>query len=111
MLTLSDMRNKTANAGADAKRGLFGKKTKNGSPWDESVPEKDRLVNLMKAFEDLDINDFVRKYTNKSVEIKEPAEHEMQEIFASMNKTDAASQKMNCESCGCSSCLNMSRAG
>ena len=64
MLTLSDMRNKTANAGADAKRGLFGKKTKNGSPWDESVPEKDRLVNLMKAFEDIDINDFVRKYTN-----------------------------------------------
>ena len=105
MLTLSDMRNKTANAGADAKRGLFGKKTKNGSPWDESVPEKDRLVNLMKAFEDLDINDFVRKYTNKSVEIKEPAEHEMQEIFASMNKTDAASQKMNCESC-----RNMARA-
>ena len=110
MLTLSDMRNKTANAGADAKRGLFGKKTKNGSPWDESVPEKDRLVNLMKAFEDLDINDFVRKYTNKSVEIKEPAEHEMQEIFASMNKTDAASQKMNCESCGYSSCRNMARA-
>ena len=31
------------------------------------------MVNLMKAFEDLDINDFVRKYTNKSVEIKEPA--------------------------------------
>lgn len=110
MLTLSDMRNKTANAGADAKRGLFGKKTKNGSPWDESVPEKDRLVNLMKAFEDLDINDFVRKYTNKSVEIKEPAEHEMQEIFVSMNKTDAASQKMNCESCGYSSCRNMARA-
>ena len=110
MLTLSDMRNKTANAGADAKRGLFGKKTKNGSPWDESVPEKDRLVNLMKAFEDLDINDFVRKYTNKSVEIKEPAEHEMQEIFASMNKTDAASQKMNCESWGYSSCRNMARA-
>ena len=107
MLTLSDMRNKTTNAGADAKRGLFGKKTKNGSPWDESVPEKDRLVNLMKAFEDLDINDFVRKYTNKSVEIKEPAEHE---IFASMNKTDAASQKMNCESCGYSSCRNMARA-
>ena len=64
----------------------------------------------MKAFEDLDINDFVRKYTNKSVEIKEPAEHEMQEIFASMNKTDAASQKMNCESCGYSSCRNMARA-
>ena len=34
----------------------------------------------------------------------------MQEIFASMNKTDAASQKMNCESCGYSSCRNMARA-
>lgn len=42
MLTLSDMRNKTANAGADAKRGLFGKKTKNGSPWDE--PYRRRIV-------------------------------------------------------------------
>lgn len=110
MLTLSDMRNKMTNAGADTKRGLFGKKAKNGSPWNESVPEKDRLANLMKAFEGLDINDFVRKYTNKSVEIKEPAEHEIQEIFASMNKTDAASQKLNCESCGYSSCRNMARA-
>lgn len=110
MLTLSDMRNKTTKAGTDTKRGLFGKKAKNGSPWDESVPEKDRLANLMKAFEGLDINDFVRKYTNKSVEIKEPAEHEIQEIFASMNKTDAASQKLNCESCGYSSCRNMARA-
>ena len=27
-----------------------------------------------------------------------------------MNKTDAASQKMNCESCGYSSCRNMARA-
>lgn len=110
MLTLSDMRNRAADAGTGAKKGLFGKKAKNGSPWDESVPEKERLANLMKAFEDLDINDFVRKYTNKSVAIKEPTEHEIQEIFTSMNKTDAASQKLNCESCGYSSCRNMARA-
>lgn len=109
MLTLSDMRNRASDR-TETKKGLFWKKGKNGSPWDDSVPENERLANLMKAFADLDINDFVRKYTNKNVVIKEPFEHEIQEIFTSMNKTDAASQKINCESCGYSSCRNMARA-
>lgn len=109
MLTLSDMRNRASNR-TETKKGLFWKKGKNGSPWDDSVPENERLANLMKAFADLDINDFVRKYTNKNVVIKEPSEHEIQEIFTSMNKTDAASQKINCESCGYSSCRNMAKA-
>lgn len=109
MLTLSDMRNRASDR-TETKKGLFWKKGKNGSPWDDSVPENERLANLMKAFADLDINDFVRKYTNKNVVIKEPSEHEIQEIFTSMNKTDAASQKMNCESCGYSSCRNMAKA-
>ena len=109
MLTLSDMRNRASDRG-ETKKGLFWKKGKNGSPWDDSVPENERLANLMKAFADLDINDFVRKYTNKNVVIKEPSEHEIQEIFTSMNKTDAASQKINCESCGYSSCRNMAKA-
>lgn len=109
MLTLSDMRNRASNR-TETKKGLFWKKGKNGSPWDDSVPENERLANLMKAFADLDINDFVRKYTNKNIVIKEPSEHEIQEIFTSMNKTDAASQKINCESCGYSSCRNMAKA-
>lgn len=109
MLTLSDMRNRASDR-TETKKGLFWKKGKNGSPWDDSVPENECLANLMKAFADLDINDFVRKYTNKNVVIKEPSEHEIQEIFTSMNKTDAASQKINCESCGYSSCRNMAKA-
>lgn len=109
MLTLSDMRNRASDR-TETKKGLFWKKGKNGSPWDDSVPENERLANLMKAFADLDINDFVRKYTNKNVVIKAPSEHEIQEIFTSMNKTDAASQKINCESCGYSSCRNMAKA-
>ena len=109
MLTLSDMRNRASDR-TETKKGLFWKKGKNGSPWDDSVPENERLANLMKAFADLDINDFVRKYTHKNVVIKEPSEHEIQEIFTSMNKTDAASQKINCESCGYSSCRNMAKA-
>lgn len=109
MLTLSDMRNRASDR-TETKKGLFWKKGKNGSPWDDSVPENERLANLMKAFADLDINDFVRKYTNKNVVIKEPSEHEIQEIFTSMNKTDATSQKINCESCGYSSCRNMAKA-
>lgn len=109
MLTLSDMRNRASDR-TETKKGLFWKKGKNGFPWDDSVPENERLANLMKAFADLDINDFVRKYTNKNVVIKEPSEHEIQEIFTSMNKMDAASQKINCESCGYSSCRNMAKA-
>ncbi len=105
ILTLSEMR--------DTKRyteqtGIRFKKKKN--PWTEEISPRERFDNLMKVFKDLDINDFIRKYTNKHIVIQEPGEKELDELFNSMYKHDEASRHINCGACGYSSCLDMARA-
>ena len=81
MLTLAKMRNSKLEQNSGKKP--FGKKSK--SPWAADETPDQRLKNLMAAFSDLKLEDFIRHYTNKAVTIKE-------------------------ESCGYSTCKNMVRA-
>lgn len=71
-----------------------------------------RLKQLNKQFSKLNINDFVRKYTDKSkaVAIKQQNEHELKQIFIEMHKTSKASQNINCGACGYDSCKMMATA-
>lgn len=106
LLTLSKMR-----SGADYESGKKGLKTKKSkSPWDKNLSEKERLANLMKAFAGLNIEDFKRKYHNRKVEVKEPNEQQITEIFESMNKYGFEAQHRDCESCGYATCKEMVRA-
>lgn len=107
MLTLSKMRNMDAQ---ETPKGRFSRKSRVKTPWTETIPEKERLENLMQAFKDLRLLDFVRKYTEKRVLVKEPNERELDEIFRSMNKFDEVSRTINCEACGHKSCRNMAKA-
>ncbi len=82
------------------------------SAWaSEATPEK-RLKNLNKQFAELDLNDFIRKYTDKSAGniIKRPDEKTLQEIFKDMNKTTPVKTKINCSACGYDSCRDMAAA-
>lgn len=106
LLTLSKMRNLEAQD--SGKIGLFAKKTK--TPWTEKLSCEERLANLMQAFKDLQISDFIRNYKDKKIVVKEPAGRELEEIFKSMNKFDEASRNINCESCGHKSCEDMAKA-
>lgn len=106
MLTLSKMRDTGFESGK--KQGRFGKKIK--TPWTEQISHEERLHNLMQAFKDLRLQDFMRNYTEKKVRIKEPGEKEYEEIFNSMNKFDEESRNINCESCGHKTCKNMAKA-
>ncbi len=102
MLTLSKMR-------ASSKHSA-GKNAKKGSPWSEQLSYEERLANLMKAFKNLNLNDFVRRYTSKKVSIHKPSTAELDNIYRMMNKLDHASRTMNCEACGYSSCEEMAVA-
>ena len=106
MLTLAKMRNKKQTA--QQAKGIFGKKST--SPWDDRLTNEQRLKNLMDAFSQLRFDDFIRHYDNKKVDITEPSESTVKEIFASMKKDTHEEQHRDCESCGYSSCRNMVRA-
>ncbi len=106
LLTLSAMR--SMNKKDMRKTSPFT--SKNKSPWTSDISHEERLQNFMEAFSGLNIQDFMRSYTNKNVTIKEPASSELNAIFNDMNKTDEASRTINCSACGYQSCTDMARA-
>lgn len=105
MLTLSKMRNLEDKQ--EKKKGLFKKNT---SPWAGELSCEQRLSNLMTAFKDLDINDFIRRYHDQSRPIMEPAQKELDEIFCSMHKYGEESRHINCSACGYETCRDMAKA-
>lgn len=80
------------------------------SPWSESLSRKKRLKNLMHAFSGLKMEDFMRNYTNRKVEIKEPTPALEADLFAEMKKDTCEEQTRDCECCGYSTCKNMVKA-
>ena len=81
-------------------------------PWFEKGTPKQRLAQLNRQFAKLNLDDFIRHYTNKSSThtIHMPSEAELQGIFESMNKTTPAKTKIDCGACGYKSCKHMATA-
>lgn len=88
------------------------KKTTKNHPFNEKLTPKQRLKQLNKSFAKLNIQDFIRDYTDKSasVVILQPDGDELMDIFATMNKNTRASQHVNCGACGYNSCEEMAIA-
>lgn len=85
-----------------------GKKT----AWARRLSPEQRLKRLNQAFASLDLNDFVRKYTDKSGKCKEklPGRTELDRIFAEMKKETPEKQRINCGGCGYKNCAEMAIA-
>ncbi|MBO4902717.1 MAG: 4Fe-4S binding protein [Lachnospiraceae bacterium] len=88
------------------------KKNDKKSPWSRPLTPQKRMAALNKQFANLNLNDYLRKYTDKSAQakFKTPSEPEIDRIFRDMNKTDEASRKINCSCCGYESCREMATA-
>lgn len=90
------------------------KSKKNGvnHPFAKGLTPKQRLKKLNQKFAKLDINDFIRKYTDHSKEIviKKPDTAQLEAIFRDMKKTTEAEKKIDCSACGYPSCTKMARA-
>lgn len=82
------------------------------SAWGRNIPPKKRLEALNKQFENLNLNDFVRKYTDRSKECsyKIPSEREIETIYLSMNKDTQEKRHIDCGCCGYDSCREMAVA-
>ena len=85
------------------------KNTSKNSPWGRKLTPEKRLAALNKQFADLDLNDFIRKYTDHSKEcaIKTPGEREVNDIFMKMKKDTKDKRHIDCGCCGYDSCEEM----
>lgn len=82
------------------------------SAWNKNLSTSKRLQALNKEFAKLDLNDFIRKYNNKSgiCKISEPTAEQENAIFDSMLKDTSEKRKINCGCCGYNNCKEMALA-
>lgn len=88
------------------------KKNDKKHAFSRKLTPKQRLAKFNRQFANLDINDFIRHYTDRSaiVTAKKPSAAELDKIFISMDKRTEAERKINCSACGYESCKKMAVA-
>jgi iron only hydrogenase large subunit-like protein len=88
------------------------KKDGRGSAWSKKLSPAQRLKKLNQQFKNLNLDDYIRHYTDRSAECKYdiPSESAQQEIFQSMMKYTKEDQKINCSCCGYDTCHDMCKA-
>ncbi len=108
-------------ARADMKEEVFmaiqkikadSKNSSKKSAWGRNLTPAKRLEALNKQFADLNLNDFLRKYTDRSATcaIKTPSERELDAIYMSMEKDTPEKRHIDCGCCGYDSCYEMALA-
>lgn len=82
------------------------------SAWGRNLTPEKRLEALNKQFADLNLNDFLRKYTDRSAQcaIKNPSERELDNIYNSLKKDTREKRSIDCGCCGYDSCHDMAVA-
>lgn len=80
--------------------------------WAKKLSPEQRLSALNKQFANLNLNDYIRHYTDrsKSCPIKTPSQSDLNRIFSEMNKNTLESQRINCSCCGYDTCTDMATA-
>ncbi|MBP5185400.1 MAG: transcriptional regulator, partial [Lachnospiraceae bacterium] len=88
------------------------KNVKKNDAWSKKLTPEQRMKALNKQFEKLNLNDYLRRYTDRSstCRFRIPSQSELDRIFASMQKTDEESRKINCSCCGYDTCKDMATA-
>ena len=82
------------------------------SAWGRDLTPKKRLEALNRQFANLKLEDFLRKYTDRSKDCayKKPTEAQIEAIFATMKKDDHAKKHIDCGCCGYDTCREMAIA-
>ena len=80
--------------------------------FSRNLTPKQRLAKFNRQFAALDINDFIRRYTDKSsmVTANKPSASELEKIYISMDKRTDAERTIDCSACGYDSCKKMATA-
>lgn len=85
------------------------KKDNRLTAWSKKLTPAQRLKKLNHQFAHLNLNDYLRKYTDRSseCECRIPSKSEMEAIFEDMHKLTPESRSINCECCGYETCEKM----
>ena len=88
------------------------KKNRRGNAWSRPDTPKARLRNFNRQFRALRLEDYLRKYTNRSgtTQYKLPSDTETDMIFKSMRKLTKEQREINCTCCGYETCREMVKA-
>ena len=88
------------------------KKEHGDSPISRELTPEKRLEALNKQFDNLDLNDYIRHYSDQSAEcaIRIPEVNEFERIYQDMGKINNELRNINCTSCGYNSCRDMAIA-
>ena len=91
---------------------INSKNSSKKSAWGRDLTPKQRLEALNKEFSKLDLNDFVRKYTDRSAvcAYKVPSDSELDKIYLSLRKDTKEKRSVDCGCCGYESCHDMAVA-
>ncbi len=91
---------------------IESKDAKLRSPWARKLTPAQRLKNLNREFASLRLDDFIRRYSDKSklCQFKTPTPGEEDAIFRSMLKDTPEKRKINCGCCGYQTCREMAHA-
>lgn len=90
---------------------IIGNYTKN-SAWSRKLTPAQRLAKLNKQFSKLNLENYLRKYTDRSEECnyKLPSTEELNQIYDEMGKKTKEARCIDCECCGYESCEKMAFA-
>lgn len=88
------------------------KKSGKSHAFSRKLTPKQRLDKLNRQFRGLNINDFIRHYSDQSkgLEIRKPSTAELDAIYAEMDKQTEAQKTINCSACGYNTCKEMAKA-
>lgn len=88
------------------------KKNNGKSAWSKKLSPEQRFKLLNQQFKNLKLEDYLRKYTDRSAvcSYKIPTDTERIEIFESMNKHTEEERAINCSCCGYDTCKQMAEA-
>lgn len=91
---------------------MESKKKSRHSAWSQKLTPEQRLHQLNKQFAKLNLNDYLRQYTDRSKQCAYavPTAKELDEIYLRMHKTTKESRNINCECCGYHTCEKMATA-
>lgn len=88
------------------------KKENRRSAWSKKLTPEQRLKQLNQQFRNLNLEDYLRSYTDRSAECtyQKPTDSERNHIFEEMNKHTQTERTINCSCCGYDSCMQMADA-
>lgn len=80
--------------------------------WAKNLTPEQRLEELNKQFANLNLDDYLRTYVDRSAQCKHhiPSEMQLEKIYLEMNKVTEAQRHIDCSCCGYESCKEMATA-